>query len=97
MAEVLLEGKADAVLAASIFHFGDIHRRRRETIFGEAEHSGAGSRRLSHGLVKEREVPPKEIDRAIARKLKYEAAPSRHTHEEIPCYDYETQIHNRRC
>jgi phage-related protein len=39
---------------------------------------------LSHGLVKEREVPPKEIDRAIARKLKYGAAPSRHTHEEIP-------------
>jgi phage-related protein len=38
---------------------------------------------LSHGLVKEREVPPKEIDRAIVRKLKYEAAPSRHTHEEI--------------
>ncbi len=38
---------------------------------------------LSHGLVKEREVPPKEIDRAIARKLKYEAAPSHHTHEEI--------------
>ena len=39
---------------------------------------------LSHGLVKEREVPPKEIDRAIVRKLKYKAAPSRHTHEEIP-------------
>ncbi|MSU57950.1 MAG: type II toxin-antitoxin system RelE/ParE family toxin [Pedosphaera sp.] len=38
---------------------------------------------LSHGLVKEREVPPKEIDRAMARKLKYEAAPSRHTYEEI--------------
>jgi phage-related protein len=37
---------------------------------------------LSHGLVKEREVPPKEIDRAIVRKLKYEASPSRHTHEE---------------
>ncbi len=37
---------------------------------------------LSHGLVKERAVPPKEIERAIARKLKYEAAPSRHTHEE---------------
>ena len=32
MAEVLLEGKADAVLAASIFHFGDLHRRRREAI-----------------------------------------------------------------
>ena len=37
---------------------------------------------LSHGLVKEREVPPKEIDRAIARKLKFESAPSRHTYEE---------------
>ena len=37
---------------------------------------------VSHGLVKEREVPPMEIGRAIARKLKYEAAPSRHTHEE---------------
>ena len=39
---------------------------------------------LYHGLVKEREVPPKEIDRAIVRKLKYKAAPSRNTHEEIP-------------
>jgi phage-related protein len=38
---------------------------------------------LSHGLVKEREVPPKEIDRAIVRKLKYEAAPGRHTYEDI--------------
>ena len=38
---------------------------------------------VSHGLVKERAVPPKEIDRAIARKLKYEAAPSSHTHEEF--------------
>jgi hypothetical protein len=38
---------------------------------------------LSHGLVKEQEVPPQEINRAIARKLKYEAAPGRHTHEEI--------------
>ena len=38
---------------------------------------------LSHGLVKEREVPPKEVDRAVIRKLKYEAAPSRHTYEDI--------------
>ena len=30
MAEVLLAGKADAVLAASIFHFGELHRRRGE-------------------------------------------------------------------
>ncbi len=38
---------------------------------------------LSHGLVKDRAVPPKEIERAIARKQKFEAAPTHHTHEEI--------------
>lgn len=37
---------------------------------------------LSHGLVKERAVPPKEIDRAVERKRKFEADPKRHTHEE---------------
>lgn len=37
---------------------------------------------LSHGLVKERAVPPKEIDRALERKKKFEADPKRHTHEE---------------
>ena len=37
---------------------------------------------VSHGLVKERVVPPKEIDRAIARKKRFEANPSRHTLEE---------------
>ncbi len=36
---------------------------------------------LAQGLVKEREVPPKEIDRAIARKRRFEAAPSRHTYD----------------
>ena len=34
---------------------------------------------LSHGLVKERVVPPKEIERAIARKKKFETAPQKHT------------------
>jgi phage-related protein len=38
---------------------------------------------LSHGLVKEREVPPKEIDRAIVRKHKSAAAPARHTYQEF--------------
>ena len=37
---------------------------------------------VSHGLMKERVVPPKEIDRAIARKKRFEANPSRHTLEE---------------
>lgn len=38
---------------------------------------------LAHGLMKERVVPPKEIDRAIERKKKFEANPKRHTHEEV--------------
>jgi phage-related protein len=37
---------------------------------------------LSHGLVKEAEVPPKEIDKAIERKRKFEKNPKAHTHEE---------------
>src|SRR5579863_1738125 len=37
---------------------------------------------ISHGLVKEAEVPPKEIERAIQRKLKFEKNPKAHTHEE---------------
>ena len=37
---------------------------------------------VSHGLVKERRVPPKEIDTAIKRKKKFEADPLKHTHEE---------------
>ena len=37
---------------------------------------------ISHGVVKERVVPPKEIDRAIERKKRFEANPQRHTHEE---------------
>jgi phage-related protein len=37
---------------------------------------------VSHGLVKERVVPPKEIDRAIERKKLFEANPPRHTYQE---------------
>ena len=35
---------------------------------------------LSHGLMKTREVPSKEIDRAVERKRKFERHPARHTH-----------------
>jgi hypothetical protein len=35
-----------------------------------------------HGIVKEAGVPPKEIEKAIARKRKFEQAPRAHTHEE---------------
>ena len=38
---------------------------------------------LSHGIVKERNVPPKEIDDAIERKKKFEREPKRHTHQEV--------------
>lgn len=35
---------------------------------------------LSHGLVKERRVPPKEIDSAIERKARFESDPTAHTY-----------------
>jgi len=38
---------------------------------------------VSHGLMKERTVPPKEIDRAIERKRRFEADPVWHTYEEV--------------
>jgi phage-related protein len=38
---------------------------------------------LSHGLTKERRVPPKEIDKAIERKRKFEQNPKRHTQERM--------------
>lgn len=34
---------------------------------------------VSHGLTKERQVPPREIDLAVERKKKFEANPKRHT------------------
>lgn len=37
---------------------------------------------VSHGLVKEAQVPPREIERAIERKRKFEQNPQAHTHEE---------------
>jgi hypothetical protein len=37
---------------------------------------------LSHGIVKEREVPPKEIENAIERRAKFERNPKAHTFEE---------------
>ena len=37
---------------------------------------------VSHGIVKERVVPPKEIDLAIHRKRQFEHNPTSHTKEE---------------
>lgn len=37
---------------------------------------------LVHGIVKEREVPAREIEEAIRRKRKFELAPERHTYKE---------------
>lgn len=37
---------------------------------------------LAHDLVKEREVPPREIEEAIRRKRKFESEPARHTYKE---------------
>jgi hypothetical protein len=37
---------------------------------------------LSHGIVKEREVPPKEIDKAIERRNRFELNPEQHTYKE---------------
>ena len=37
---------------------------------------------VSHGLVKEQAVPPKEIERAMARRKRFEANAFRHTYQE---------------
>jgi phage-related protein len=37
---------------------------------------------LSHGLQKERAVPPREIDLAVRRRAEFERNPQLHTHEE---------------
>ena len=37
---------------------------------------------LTHGIVKESRVPPKEIDEAIPRKTKWETNPKPHTYKE---------------
>jgi hypothetical protein len=38
---------------------------------------------LTHGIVKESRVPPKEIDEAILRKAKWEADPKKHSYKDI--------------
>jgi len=43
---------------------------------------GRGAVVVSHGLVKERAVPPREIDLACRRRARFAADPGRHTHEE---------------
>lgn len=35
---------------------------------------------ISHGIVKEDVVPPKEIEKAIERRAKFESNPSRHSY-----------------
>jgi len=37
---------------------------------------------LAHGLVKERAVPPREIDEAMKRKQRFERDPGTHTYQE---------------
>ncbi|MGH8066494.1 MAG: type II toxin-antitoxin system RelE/ParE family toxin [Candidatus Entotheonellia bacterium] len=37
---------------------------------------------VSHGITKERRVPPREIDIAIQRKIRFAQNPYRHTYEE---------------
>ena len=43
---------------------------------------GRGAAVLSHGLVKERIVPTREINEAITRKMRFEQDPIRHTYQE---------------
>ena len=43
---------------------------------------GAVAAVVSHGFVKERVVPSKEIDHALDRKKRFEANPAKHTYEE---------------
>ena len=37
---------------------------------------------LAHGIVEESDVPPRDIELAIRRKLKFELDPDRHTYKE---------------
>ncbi len=39
---------------------------------------------VSHGIVKEDKVPPKEIDKAIERMKKFQSNPDIHTYKERP-------------
>ena len=44
---------------------------------------GAIAAVISQGLVKERAVPPNEINRAVERKKRFVTNPRRHTYEEV--------------
>ena len=44
---------------------------------------GSAAAVLSHGVIKERAVPPVDIANAIRRKHAFEQNPARHTYEEI--------------
>ena len=43
---------------------------------------GARAAVLAHGVIKEQEVPPQEIDRASERKRKFEREPEKYTYSE---------------
>jgi len=64
--------------------FGGIHYRMLYFFHGKLAV-------VSHGLIKEREVPPREIDSAIERKMRFQADPQRHTFHmeggEVPFYE----------
>jgi len=44
---------------------------------------GTGAAVVSHGIVKDEVVPPREINRAIERKKQFEVNPTKHTYEEV--------------
>ncbi len=58
----------------------------RVVLYGEVESCtssiGTIAAVVSHGLVKQRAVPPQEIDRAVERKKLFEAYPAKHTYQE---------------
>lgn len=53
---------------------------------------------LSHGIVKERQVPPREIDLAITCKTRFMAAPTTHTYvhptDEVPAEEANEERNN---
>ncbi len=64
----------DDVYELRVAHLG-VNYRMRYFFHGKA------ATVVSHGLVKKRMVPLKEIDTAIKRKKNFEAHPLKHTHE----------------
>lgn len=65
----------DDIYELRVAHLG-VHYRMLYFFHGKA------ATVVSHGLVKQRRVPPKEIDTAIKRKKNFAADPLKHTHEE---------------